>query len=242
MKGLGFVSDPADERDLVWRAAFAAPIAYPAKHIIGVRGPVLDQGEANECVTFSSASMHMNLQWREHRKFYAYAPHELYERCKEIDNYAGDGTYIRAAMKVMLNRGILAYARPGKLATDTLFKIKSYFRLTTREEICEAVYGSGPVVLGIVVDKGIYQPVPVPGRTVMAIPAPDPSRVEGLGHAMCVVGYDASYGLLMKNSWSRQWGTWGLAWLPWAHLDTYPWDAWRAVDLPDGVLATLRTG
>jgi len=194
----------------------------------------------HNCVAYTSASIHQHMQWADHGKFLTFDPAELYTRCKERDGFAGEGTFIRIAMAVMRERGM--WARKSRyLAADAVFPIQSYVRLRAAQEIKEALYTVGPVAFGTMVDEGIYKPVPRTGK-VAVLPPPAPSKKIG-GHAMCVVGYDATDGLLLKNSWNTSWGTGGYAWMGWGYLTTYPaWDAWRSMDLPDDVLAEILGG
>jgi hypothetical protein len=236
-RGLGFVKDLADERDLTWRAVVAPQsVSVPTKHRLSALGTVLNQGDKPYCVGYSTASLKMHQEFKEHKKYYTFDPDWLYAECKKVDGYNGDGTYLRVALKIIQETGYLAKAERYKLKDNTNFKIEKYVRLTSKQQIREALYHIGPVVFGITVDEGIYAPV----RGIVA----EPHGKEQGGHAMLIVGYDdnkkchGSRGAFrIKNSWGKEWGSRGFAWLPYSHFDHYTgWDAWRSVDTKDLLL------
>jgi len=233
--GLGWSPDKIDERDLLWRSVVAPQsVSVPAKFRLSALGKVLNQGQTSQCVAFSTASMKMYHEFVSHKKYYRFDPNWLYTECKKVDGYNGDGTYLRVALQIVQDRGYLAKAERYKLKDDTPFKIEKYVRLTSINQVCEALYFVGPVVFGISVDEGIYNPV----RGI--IPEPDPSKTIG-GHAMLIVGFDknkkcqGSVGaFLIKNSWGKEWGSKGLAWMPFSHFAAYPeFDAWKSLDSKD---------
>lgn len=235
--GFGFVKDPEDDRDLLWRAVVAPQsVSVPTKFRLTALGKVLNQGDKPHCVGYSTASLKMHQEFKEHKKYYMFDPDWLYHECKKIDGYNGDGTYIRVALKIIQERGYLAKAERYKLKKDTSFKIEKYVRLTSKQQIKEALYHVGPVVFGITVDESIYAPV----RGIV----PEPQGRTLGGHAMIIVGYDDNKKCLgsrgafrIKNSWGRDWGSRGFAWLPYSHFDKYSdWDAWRSVDTKDLII------
>ena len=233
--GLGFVSDPADSRDLLWRACVAPQsVSVPTKFRLSALGRVLNQGDKPFCVAYSSASLKMHQEFKEHKKYYTFDPDWLYAECKKLDGIPDqDGTFLRVALQIIQDRGYLARAERYKLKKDTGFKIEKYVRLASKQQIKEAVYHIGPVLFGITVDESIYSPV----RGVV----PEPQGRELGGHAMIIVGFDdnkkclGSRGaFLVKNSWGRSYGSRGYIWLPYSHFDHYDnWDAWRSVDITD---------
>ena len=237
--GKGYLSDPVDERDLLWRSVVAPQsVSVPARFTLSSLGPVLDQGDKPMCVAYSSATLKMQQEFKEHKKYYSFDPEWLYSECKKIDGSPNiDGTYLRTALQIVQNRGYLAKAERYKLKQDTSFKIEKYVRLMSVQQIKEAIYHVGPVVFGITVDSGIYSP----DRSGVI---PDPNDDIIGGHAMCAVGYDdnkkcgASRGALyVKNSWGDNYGSRGYIWIPYSHFDHYPgWDAWRSVDAKDLIL------
>lgn len=234
INNFGLVKDPVDERDLLWRAVVSPKrLILPSKYERTKTGKVLDQGEMPYCVGYSTASLKMHQEFKEHSKYYYFDPEWLYKECKKVDGYDGDGTYLRVALQIIKDHGYIAKAKDNNLKKDRSFKIEKYVRLTSLNQIKEALFNIGPVVFGITVDEGIYSPV----KSIV----PEPGGESLGGHAMIIVGYDDNKKCLgskgafkIKNSWGESWGDKGYAWLPYSHFKAYDgWDAWRTVDLKD---------
>jgi len=52
------------------------------------------------------------------------------------------------------------------------------------------------------------------------------------GHAICIVGYDDSTGLVkFKNSWTTGWGKNGYGYLSYRYINDFLWSAWVAKDI-----------
>lgn len=72
----------------------------------------------------------------------------------------------------------------------------------------------------------VYSSIPGIGEGTGDIPYPGPGdRLEG-GHAVVAVGYDDARkigsqtgALLIRNSWSIDWGEDGYGWLPYAYVE-----------------------
>ena len=189
----------------------------------------------HNCVAYSSASLKMHQEFKEHKKYYSFDPHWLYALCKKNDQIPNqDGTYIRVALKIVQEQGYLAKAQRYKLKQDTNFKIDAYVRLNSIDEIFEAIYYVGPVVAGIQFDDGLFNP---DQNGII----PEPNGKSKYGHAVTICGWnknkkcqDSVGALLVKNSWGTDWGKKGYFWLPLSYLERYPnFDAWRAIDSKD---------
>ncbi len=97
-KGLGYVPDLKDDRDFLWRAAVAPELCrYPTSFRHRRVGPVLDQKSEGSCVGHAAAAVKQWQECVEHRRFYDFDAKELYARCKDVDGYAGSGTYSQSA-------------------------------------------------------------------------------------------------------------------------------------------------
>ena len=86
----------------------------------------------------------------------------------------------------------------------TAHRIHSYYRITETgqdrlDAIIDALHGQRPVVFGTTVNKAFLS---LTGEGPVGVPT---SELVG-GHAMIVVGYVASKGFLVKNSWGAGWG------------------------------------
>lgn len=60
-----------------------------------------DQGATSQCVAYASNRMQAINNSRRN-----YAPGPFYARCKELDGYPGEGTYVRTAMDILRNEGV----------------------------------------------------------------------------------------------------------------------------------------
>jgi hypothetical protein len=170
---------------------------------------VLDQGDKPHCVAFTAASMKMNHEHRQHRRYYAFEADELYARCEERDGFPGiPGTTNRAMMSIVSERGM--YGRRGAANPRHPFKIGGYVRLTTLQRIKEALLETGPVVIGLDIDTQ-WEDGAVDPKTG-EIGAPNGDLLGG--HDVLVVGFHDRWrgisgrslpkGVLrIKNSWAR---------------------------------------
>lgn len=233
--GMGYIPDPTDYRDYHWSQVFgAAPVELPTNRVYdrALMGPVLDQGMTSMCVCFSMATVKMEQEYQEVNQMGDFDHDELYARCKESDGLPGvDGTLIRAAAKIMAERGM--YGKVPATADPALYKISSYIRLTDLTHIKQALVMDGPVAFGIAIDMGL--------ETCKIDHMPDPTGSPGGGHCMVIAGFDDTKffpgwkekgGFLIKNSWGMSWGDSGYAWMPYTWFNTYTgWDAWKVLDI-----------
>lgn len=239
--GLGRRKDPEDGRDLLWRrAVLREAVTLPVSYRRRTVGPVLDQGDTPQCVAYSHASLKMMEEWYEsHVKnvpgpWYRFEAASFYALCKKYDGYPDeDGTDIRTAMRLSKSVGMRANARwkYGKIVAieEKAFPIASYVRLTSTQQIKEAVHAIGPVQFGMDVDEGIFDPIWKEDGCY----CPPPNGEPVGGHAMLLTGWDDKRrAFRVKNSWGHEWGDAGMVWMPYSWFDTYnAWDAWRAIDL-----------
>lgn len=228
--GLGYAPDEKDDRDHLWRqAVLLTKIPLPPRFVRKRLGRVLNQGEHPHCVAYSAATLKMHQEKREHGSYLDFDPNWLYSECKKRDGIPRqDGTFLRVALQILNETG---YLLKDKSAS---YKIEKYVRLTSVQQIKEAVYTVGPVVFGITVDTGIYNP-----NASGIIPQPNDDTVGG--HAMTICGYDDNKAcgktkgaFLIKNSWGTDYGLKGYVWMPYSHFTAYnDFDAWRTVDAVD---------
>lgn len=207
----------------------------PDKFRLQSLGAVTNQGDFPHCVAHSAATIKMHQEFKEHKKYYSFDTEWLYALCKQQDGIPDqDGTFIRAALDIVQTTGYLAKAERYRLKEDTHFKIEKYVRLTSIQQIKEAVYHVGPVIFGIMIDEGIY----TPDKSGII---PEPNNITLGGHAMVIVGWDdrkkcdnSQGAFLVKNSWGDEYGKKGYIWYPYSHFNHYAgWDAWRVVDMND---------
>lgn len=128
-------------------------------------------------------------------------PHGIYEVAQHFDEWVGndyDGTSVRAGAKVLRSLGFCAEFRWA----------------TTVDEMINAVLTHGPMVVGTRWYEGMSNPSPEAGliRPV--------GILEGQ-HAYLVRGVDTIKQLFrVRNSWSRQWGKGGDAFVSFIDMET----------------------
>ncbi len=227
-RALGRIPDPPDQRDHLWRSFVprGAVEVPPAYMVPTDPGPVLDQGQFPHCVGYSGAAIRTTQEFLDDETLRLFDGDDSYRRCKERDGHPGvDGTFIRVFLDIAQSEGVTMAADPFHR-----YRISSYTRLTSIQQIKESLVTDGPVQFGIQLDE-VFMSVGSDGM----IAAPTGKTVGG--HAMAIYGYDdnvAGGSFRVRNSWSTSWGDGGWCWVPYSHFEHYPdFDAWRLTDLPN---------
>lgn len=235
MPGLGRVPSPPDPKDHplalhVPRLAGAIAVLPPMYHS-RYYGPVLNQGQTPRCVGYGSALVRTTTQFRDAHRLVGFDPDELYDECKKVDGWAGDGTYPRVALDILLHRGMKVATSPEAGEVGQFRKIEAYARLSSIDEVKVAIHKFGAAGIGSPWYRSWY----TPGRFGV-LPEPD---VDDGGHFWTAVGWsDRRQALRGQNSWGPEWGSRGRFWVPYAFVgdlsDTSvaaSWEAWRTIDL-----------
>lgn len=219
------VPDPIDERDVVL-SAYLKPRRIPkAVEWYFSELPIKDQGQTNTCVGQSCTYLKEVQEYFEHKAVFEFDANKLYEDCKKIDDYPGDGTFLRIGLKILFNDGLSANG----LSTPERYKISSYARLEGVEDMKYALASTGPIVVGIKVYENMEN-VKEDGF----VPESEGSFLGG--HAVMITGYDDTRGgFRMVNSWGKEWGIDGTAWLSYNFIEQNMMDAWSAIDTDDPV-------
>ena len=134
------------------------------------------------------------------------------------------GTYIRLCFDVLSRFGVCrettwpyetdkVFTSPSLLAQQeaTGHHVKGYYRIRTDgqdriNDILTALRANHPIVFGTKIDQAFTQlanegPVDKPKGSTIG------------GHAMIIVGYISGKGFLIKNSWSKKWGSGGFCFM-----------------------------
>lgn len=236
---LGLIPEKEDRRDFLM-AYFLPRMTIPVKvDYSDVMGPARFQGDEGCCAAFASAGMKEWQEQAEWLKFIQLSPRYVYQGAKEIDGFPGEeGTTLRAVMKVLHDRGICTEARwpyvahqvgtpdPDADREAEIYRINSYARLFTPDEMRKSIAVNGPFCLGLMVTEE-WEYVGANG----VIPDPRPSsRVLG-GHGVCCCGYDRRDARFrIRNSWGEDWGDRGYGWISQRALEERLVSAWSAVD------------
>ena len=174
----------------------------------------------------------------------AFSPSFLYN---QIARPGCQGAFLRDAMEAMKSIGSIPFSKFGytdqtcQIAPDlsqrgeaTNYRIKGYTRLsrgpgdytTNAHSVKQHLAQGAPVIIGMLVGSSFQ-------RGMMGRELWRPSRADyqgvGLGgHAMCLIGYDdqkAGGAFKVLNSWGRQWGNNGYAWVTYDDFDQFAKEA-----------------
>jgi hypothetical protein len=218
--GLGCLPSPDDDRDFpvetILRSTSAPlPVSFGIKPV----PPVLNQGSLPHCVAYSSAGRKMWEERLDEGRWLSFDTAWLYRRCKALDGNTTPGTTLRSALRVLAAEGIRATGESNPKA----HRIAAYYRVPKDATVVRrTIAQSGPVLLAIPWYRSWFHT-----RAGGLLPSPD---VLVGGHAVLATGWDNRRGLLLRNSWGRQWGSLGNFWLPFAYL-ARAYELWRCIDV-----------
>ena len=190
----------------------------------------------------------MSITDREQITFSAFCPYYIYNQFKdEYDFFCQSGGYFEDALDIMYTKGAKRYYLPEyscysdylqfEIETAQNFKIQEYFRLFDWDEsefdkalglesdridnIKKALSNGHPVMIGMYVPSSfdyisgeVWNPTQLERDEYNAQP----------GHAMCIVGYDDNMhggAFEVMNSWGREWGNDGFAWIKYNDMDLF---------------------
>lgn len=200
MPAFGRIRSIADPRDHAYSLRSLLPPTPSARmfRYHSQNGWWGDQGEKPECVAYAS------VHWLEDGPILQKSapapivnPDTLYHEAQALDDIPGedyDGTTVRGAAKALQARGF----------------ISTYHWGTTLDDLVETVLEIGPVVMGTNWYTGMMEPNPNDFTLSLT------GQVEG-GHAYVLNGVTKRMRVFrLKNSWGREWGHKGNAWL---HFD-----------------------
>jgi C1A family cysteine protease len=250
MTRLGCIKDRFDDRDYLMRA-YLPVVKLPKKvDYTQKMSPVRDQGDEGVCVGFAVVSgMKEYQELLDYQKLIELSPRFVYSEAKKNDGAPGlEGTTIRASMQALKKIGVCQEKfwpyfphqedkpKSGAKTNAQKFRVITYARILSLNELRLSLAGKGPVVLGIDVFKGMFK------TKTGIVPMPNKNEASLGGHAIAACGYDDKKRLIkFKNSWSIKWGRNGYGFLPYAYIERYMMDAWSSVDIDDPNPLTLAS-
>ena len=250
MSRCGCIKDKFDDRDYLMRA-YLPVIKLPKKiDYTQKMSSVRDQGDEGTCVGFAvAAGMKEYQEMLDYQKRVELSPRFVYSESQKIDGMPkGEGTTIRAAMKVLKRSGVCQemfwpYSphqtdkpKKGVNPDAKRFRVFTYARILNLDELRMSLAVKGPCVIGIEVFNAMLKTK----TGVVSMPKKNEKTLGG--HAVCCVGYEDGKGMVkFKNSWSVQWGEKGFGYLPYAYIERYMMDAWSSVDIADPNPLTLAS-
>ncbi len=215
----GCVPSPLDKRDVLMSEIYPLPVRIAPEMPPPFDLTILNQGNVPACVGFSSATIKQEKELRERNRL-VFDGNWIYQECKKIDNYTGQGTYLRIAMKVLQKTG----TKPIDQTDDEAirYKIGGYAKVDdlSFEGLKKAIYVNGILLAGFTGSnqgwQNAYIRPPQTGETLW-------------GHAIALIGYNKDF-IIGQNSWGKDWGDNGLFYVPRTYM---PFEAWAILtDLP----------
>lgn len=234
----GCLKDPDDIRD-VPLGAIQMPVAIPTAYKTDISMlPVDFQNGQPSCVGNAGSKLKEYQEHTDH-KYVNISFRGLYALCKRYDNWKGDGTYLRMAMKVLQKHGAILeshfesdvslskeefkdWKKIPTYAYDSALKYrtKTYASVPIEwDRIKQAIYQNKVVLGGVQGDNEGWKNAHVK----------IPKNVEW-GHAIMFYGYDENY-IYFRNSWGEKWGDKGIGFFDKLYLP-YLMNPWTAVDMP----------
>lgn len=237
----GAKKEVEDKRDYKSYIYSAKSTTMPDKYEIKMPD-VKDQSIVNSCVAHSLATFLEETYKQQNIKFstgfiYGYRP----------DGYdQGEGMYPREALKTLLKVGDVPkqnfdYNKEMpeikrlvdenfKILSELadLYKIQSYSRIYTTNEIKKCIYNDIAVPISI----PVYNDMKFDENYIIEMP----NGICNGYHAIIIYGYNEN-GWLIQNSWGKDWANGGRAILPY----NYPIDTAWAIDTVENNVITYTT-
>ena len=258
--GFGAVLSPHDSRDYQAKDYIAMGVR-PLSYFPDFAIPVLDQGRVGSCVAHALATLKYCQEHRERKSNIKFSTDFIYHNRLETD-WQGSGMVVREALSQLSKCGVCELS---ELPTNTNYpnkgtsncvkalmeeakpqRVKSYVRCNNTDEICEAIYQHGGAILAIQVKTSFNSfYLKTPDNWVMPLPK-DTEKFFGY-HCVCAIGYNKD-GIIIQNSWGKNWGSNGLAVLPWDYPLQEAWAVvdelkqWDIIELPVGGEFALKNG
>lgn len=219
----GWITSPFDSRDLPL-GVIQELVPIPSEYSTPYKLKVTNQKTTPYCVGHAGALLKAEKERRE-QNFIDFDPDWLYAECKKIDGMPDvEGTYFRAALKVLKDKG--AKLLNGSEADADKYRIGGYAAIQplTFDNIKSGIYQNGVVLSGF---RGSNEGW---SRSLKGYIRPPESGEQQWGHAVGEIAYTAPY-ITGQNSWGENWGDNGKFY----HNENYmPIESWVVlVDLPN---------
>ena len=230
----GAMLGPHDERDYKAREHIAMGVR-PEEYYPPEYAPVLHQGSIGSCVAHAITTLKWYQEYYERKSWSKFSTDFIYHN-RNLDDYQGEGMFVTQASSHLCKEGVCYFdelpsntAYPNAYVTAQINKLKSsaiknknlkYVRCETKEEICEAIFQYKGAIVSINVRTSFDSFYLRKSLKDAILPQPNEDEETRGGHAICAIGYTKD-GIIIQNSWGRNWGYNGLAILPWGYTPLY---------------------
>jgi len=188
---------------------------------------VSNQSREPSCVGHACATLKQYNEFKE-RNNIQFDGDWIYQECKKVDNYAGNGTYLRVGMDRLHKVG----AMPVGGGDPSKYRIGAYARVDDRtpDSLKNHILIYGTVKVGFTGSSEGWQ-----GETIR----PPKTGETTWGHAVTLVGYEKNY-LIGQNSWDTIRHNKGFFRVP---LSYSPFEGWVSLtDMPNEPLRAADGG
>jgi C1A family cysteine protease len=228
----GWSPDLPDYRDQLFSESLKAPVTLPAS--VDLRpncSPVEDQGDLGACTAHAIVGAVEFLEIKDKHPDVRMSRLFVYynERALEGTVKTDSGAQLRDGIKTLNKQGVCAETLwpyniskftqkpPSKCYTAAkLHEAVTYKRLITLSDMKQCLAAGYPFIFGFTVYES-FESDEVAQTGIVPMPGPN-EQVLG-GHAVLAVGYDdATSRVLVKNSWSINWGIKGYFTMPYAYI------------------------
>jgi C1A family cysteine protease len=232
--GMGWKPDLPDARDHYYSTSSRFLAALPSK--VDLRNqcpPIFDQGHLGSCTANGGGSMWQFIAEKTGRQSFIPSRLFLYYNTRLIEGTQDwdSGAYLRDTLKSLVGDGICpdtiwSYEdntpkftqRPADLCyvEGEQHQTLSYQRVLQNMQQIKGCLAEGyPFVFGFTVYESFSS---ISNDGIMPIPDFSAERTIG-GHAVMVVGYDDEKQMvIIRNSWSEDWGDQGYFYMPYSYL------------------------
>lgn len=233
-----YIPSPDDSRDYTVAKVGLTANVFPEEYRTEGNVKILNQGSIGSCVAHAIATA---MAYRELKSgkptYHNYSRGFIYGNRRDTD-YSKEGMITRQALRQVNHDGDCLYSTfPWNEKLDSVksriaknkdkyfneaanYKIKSYFRCYTDEDIKATIMTQGAAILGMPLYEGFGKNVQLPKLG---------DKTTG-GHVMCCVGWNKD-GWIVQNSWSSIWGDKGYCYVPYE----YPISEWWGITLNDNI-------
>ena len=244
----GYIPSPEDSRDYKLSRLIKCSPKLPASYITKRKNiHVFDQDDSNMCVSCAIAAFKQIIESDQVGDIEPFSPAYIYGNRRGSD-YHGEGMIPRQALKTLKDYGIchlnyfpgnytynnaIKYYSVDKERLDRVakpYRISSYYRLKTTDEIKQAIYTMGAALVAYSVYDCLLDP---DSDGYVEYDETYQGEYHG-GHQMLAVGWNET-GFIVLNSWSTDYGvgdkefevSGGLVLIPYAYQ---PEEAWAVTD------------